>query len=100
MTPTDQITIELLAKGFVFAEPQQRFTVYIRMKDMTVVGLETFQDGGCLLWQLLTPSDEVSAMACVIPSYRQFKEKEKDEFFDSQLCFTFPLVQSNIYEQE
>jgi hypothetical protein len=99
VTPTDQITIELLAKGFVFAEPQQRFTVYIRMKDMTVVGLETFQDGGCLLWELLIPSDEMSTMACLIPSYRQSKEKEKDESFDGQLCFAFPLVQSNIYQE-
>jgi hypothetical protein len=52
-TKTDQVMTALLAKGFERAERQQRFTVYVRHIDNTTVGLETFDDGDCLLWGLL-----------------------------------------------
>jgi hypothetical protein len=46
---------------------QQRFTVYVRHSDNTTVGLETFDDGDCLLWVLLTPSNDVAAIIAAIP---------------------------------
>jgi hypothetical protein len=66
-TKTDQVMTALLAKGFERAERQQRFTVYVRHIDNTTVGLETFDDGDCLLWVLLTPSDDVAAIIAAIP---------------------------------
>jgi hypothetical protein len=67
ISQTDQVITALLAKGYVWAERQKPFTVYIRHRDNTVVGLETFDDGGCLLWRLLTPRDDVEAIIAAIP---------------------------------
>jgi hypothetical protein len=55
LTTTEQVMTALLAKGYVRTEPYQRFTVYVRHTDHTVVGLETFADGGCILWGMLHP---------------------------------------------
>jgi hypothetical protein len=67
MTPTDQVITALVANGYERGERPQRFTVYRRQADNAVVGLETFDDGGCFLWGPLTHLDDVEAMIAAIP---------------------------------
>lgn len=70
MTMTEQVSAALLAKGFRRLDTHG-IAVYLRQCDSTVVGLETFADGGCLLWGLLSCSEEAKAMVAAIPSRPQ-----------------------------